>query len=83
MTQNLSYNYNCREVKQMEENTVTLLLKIILNGNKLSGRAIANVLKDIMPIMFHPHVEKVEVAAVAQRSENIDNMCPILTKSLL
>ena len=53
----------------MEENIVTLLLKIILNGNKLSGRAIANVLKDIMPIMFHPHVEKVEVAPAAQQKE--------------
>ena len=52
-----------------EEDTMTLLVKIKLNNPKLPRRAAANVLKDMMPIVFHPHIEKVEITPDAQQAE--------------
>ena len=51
-----------------EENTMTLLLKITLNNPKLPTGAVINVLKDMMPIMLHPHIKKVEIVPTGKKS---------------
>lgn len=59
-----------REVTLMaEENTMRLLLKMTLNNPKLPTRAVVNVLKDVMPILFYPHIEKVEIVPIVEQTE--------------
>lgn len=53
-----------------EGDTMTLLVKIKLNNPKLPSRAIASVLEDTMPIMFHPHIDKVEITLDARQAES-------------
>ena len=52
-----------------EENIMTLLLKITLNNPKLPTRAVVNVLKDVMPIMFHPHIDKIGIVLIVEQTE--------------
>lgn len=53
----------------MEEKILTMLLKMTLSNPNLRTRAVVNVLKDVLPIMFHPHVKKVEVTPTSQQAE--------------